>query len=131
MADTGAFTSPNYPKMYTSNLNCSWLIDFETSTGVMLKFNNIQTQQNYDVITVYDGPSTSSRKLARISGLIGDYPLVQGTPSSTKMLVLFNTNYGLDFQGFQASFFGLYQTKQLKCSCFYNFDFPSLFKIFK
>ena len=103
--NAGVLTSPNYPGYYDANLNCNWLIS-TTSAFVRFRINNLISEQNYDTIQIYDGPTNHSNRLLLTSGW--QYSNL-GTivSSSNQMLVLFKSDSQVQYQGFAASFYGL------------------------
>ena len=90
---------------YSNNMNAWWLIDpcgKETRCKVLMWFSNFKTEESYDLLSVYDGDSTTS--------LIGEF---SGSPSvdkilirsrSNKLLIWFKSDAYRSFQGFTASF---------------------------
>ena len=65
----GNVSSPNYPMPYENNANCTYLLTANSlnSTNttisysiVMLEIVDFSTEDNYDYIMIYDGPSINS-----------------------------------------------------------------------
>ena len=50
--NSGVFTSPNYPANYENNLRCSWLINADPATAILLRFNSFSTERCCDFVTV-------------------------------------------------------------------------------
>ena len=87
---------------YQNNQDCMWLIDpSETVTKITLSFINLSTEPNYDVITVYDGNSTSSPVIGTFSG-----STLPNNISSTgpKILIRFQTNANTVGNGWKVSY---------------------------
>merc|ERR1711994_8395 len=61
-------TSPDYPSAYPINKECSWTVSVPRGQKVRLVFEAFTTEYNYDFVKVYDGDSTSSRRLGSFSG---------------------------------------------------------------
>lgn len=91
---------------YLHNSNCSWLIipdessPHYNSTLIVLEFKDFDTEEEYDILTVYAGPTTSSPVLGRFSGTELPPPLV----SRSSMLITFETDEGVASAGFKASY---------------------------
>lgn len=100
----GVFTSPNYPQNYFNNENCTYQLSTLGSYRITLKFSNFRTESNYDFVSVYDGPTTSSPSLGRYSGNIGSFYV---SSSENNMLVTFTSDAGVVFQGFTARFYSV------------------------
>jgi len=59
---------------YENNANCSWLINpqsvVDSVSFIKLEFNRFNTEENADIVKVYDGPTTSDDLLGIFSGSI-------------------------------------------------------------
>ncbi|XP_071848222.1 uncharacterized protein [Apostichopus japonicus] len=58
-SSTGTFTSPEYPNLYPSNLNCTWHLQAAEGKVIELMFDDVQLEADisghcYDVITIAD-----------------------------------------------------------------------------
>ncbi len=57
---------------YQNNNNCSWFINpqsvYDSVSYISLEFNRLKTQENTDIISVYDGPTTADVLLGVFSG---------------------------------------------------------------
>ncbi|MCX6233603.1 MAG: C10 family peptidase [Bacteroidetes bacterium] len=92
---------------YQNNTTMSWLIDPQTSddsiSGITLKFIHLETEQDNDIITIYDGGDTDAAVLGMFSGSYsGNLPVI--TSTGNKMLVIFTSNDNITAPGFQAEF---------------------------
>ena len=58
-------TSPNYPSNYGNNENCEWSITLPEGSIIRLKFDSFKTEDDYDILTIYDGASDSATELQR------------------------------------------------------------------
>lgn len=86
---------------YGNNADCSWLIAPNDSIEkIVLTFTDMATSTG-DVVTVYDGPSTSSPLLGTFSGttLPSEVTSTQG-----KMLVKFTSNSATNDRGWKAKY---------------------------
>ncbi len=105
---------------YQNNQDCMWLIDpTETVTKIVLSFISIATEPTNDIITVYDGNSTSSPVLGTFSGSTLPNDI---TSTGPQMLVRFQTNGSTVANGWKASYRCLYP---LYCSGITNLTAPS------
>jgi phosphotriesterase-related protein len=102
-ASSGTITDNSGESDYTYNLTCSKLIQPENSTSVTLIFNSFSTEAGNDIVSIYDGPTTSSPLLGRYSG--NSIPPAI-TSSGNSMLVVFSTNGSVGGPGWSASYFG-------------------------
>ncbi|EFP00774.1 CRE-CLEC-264 protein [Caenorhabditis remanei] len=66
--DEGVITSPNYPEPYENLEYDTHIIKSEPGTRILMYFENVETEQNCDVITVSDDYGISGRTLFRLSG---------------------------------------------------------------
>ena len=100
-ANTGSFSDGSGTSNYLNNTNCSWLIQPTNGQNVVLNFTSFDTENNFDFVTIYDGPNASSPQLARYSGT--------GTPASVtstgpNMFVIFSTDGSVTRQGWDANY---------------------------
>ncbi|XP_073482747.1 CUB and sushi domain-containing protein 1 [Aquarana catesbeiana] len=65
-ASSGLILPPGWPGYYKDSLNCEWVIEARTGHSVKITFERFQTEVNYDILEVRDGPANSSP-------LIGEY----------------------------------------------------------
>jgi hypothetical protein len=83
---------------YQNNSNCSWLIAPDDSVSkITLGFTKFNTDPA-DVLTVYDGPTTSSPVLGTYSG--STLPTATPTSTGSQMLVTFVSNGSTTSPGF-------------------------------
>jgi len=102
-ASIGTFEDGSGPlASYLNNASCSWLIAPSDSVDhITLSFNLFDTESATDVVTVYDGPTSSSPVLGAFSGNTLPAEVVS---SSNKMLVTFTTNGTTNATGWQAQY---------------------------
>jgi len=90
---------------YEINMNCSWLISpqsvYDSVSYISFEFNRLNTEENTDVVKVYDGPSTSDVLLGVFSG--NNIPqLFQST--GNEVLVTFETDNEISGEGWFLSY---------------------------
>ncbi|KAK4010975.1 hypothetical protein OUZ56_020096 [Daphnia magna] len=97
---SGTIKSLNYPALYPNSSDCRWAIFTPPDTKIRLFFPTVETEEGFDYVYVYDGPTTSSRLLLEKSGL--DSALFTVTSSTNEMLVRFTSDELISFPGFLA-----------------------------
>ncbi|KAG9478625.1 hypothetical protein GDO78_012335 [Eleutherodactylus coqui] len=67
-APSGVILSPGWPGYYKDSLNCEWVIEAEPGRSIKITFERFQTELNYDVLEVHDGPNLLSPILGTYNG---------------------------------------------------------------
>jgi hypothetical protein len=93
-AINGTLTDGSGPfNNYENNSSCSWLVDpqsvYDSVNNITLEFNRLNTVENLDIITIYDGPTINDAVLGIFSG--NTIPQII-TSSGNKVLVTFETD---------------------------------------
>lgn len=96
----GIITSPNFPQNYFNNANCAYQISTLGSMRIALTFTFFNTQP-YDLVTIYDGETSSSPVLGKYGG---NQSSLTFTSSRNNMLVTFITDGKDTSNGFSARF---------------------------
>ncbi|HNW97565.1 MAG TPA: C10 family peptidase [Bacteroidales bacterium] len=109
-AAVGSFTDGSGYNDYQNNSDCSWLISPVVPATVMvdhlvLNFDKINIENTNDVVTVYDGSTTSATLLGQYTG--STIPS-QITSTSPEVLVTFNSNGSTVGEGWQISYYSVY-----------------------
>ncbi|KAF4798122.1 hypothetical protein TURU_067376 [Turdus rufiventris] len=95
---SGVILSPGWPGYYKDSLNCEWVIEAEPGHSIKITFERFQTELNYDVLEVHDGPNL-------LSPLLGSYNGTQVPQflfsSSNFMYLLFTTDNSRSNNGFK------------------------------
>jgi hypothetical protein len=89
---------------YWNNTQCDWLITPTGAERVMLQFADFNTEAGKDVLSVYDGTTTSDPLLGSYSGT--DVPPLL-TATSGKMLITFSSDSTTQGQGWSAKYWAL------------------------
>ncbi|KAK3098146.1 hypothetical protein FSP39_016635 [Pinctada imbricata] len=101
------FTSDGYNNgagTYTSNLDCSWLIDSSNSAyKIVIYVENYDITCTGDVINIYDGNTTSSTALT--SNLCGSGQSSVFVSTGQYVLLKFTTDASTQSIGFKAAYF--------------------------
>ncbi|XP_046458934.1 uncharacterized protein LOC124205536 [Daphnia pulex] len=103
----GTIKSPNYPAAYPNSSDFRWKIVTEPGTSIRLLFALFETQEKFDYIFVFDGPTINSPLLLEKSGL-SSTPFAVNS-SSNEMLIRFTSDENITLPGFLA----LYSTVQI------------------
>lgn len=74
--DEGVIASPNYPNTYENLEYDTHIIKSEPGTRILMYFENVETEQNSDVITVSDDYGISGRTLFRLSGSYRNHSVI-------------------------------------------------------
>ncbi len=85
---------------YSNNKDCKWLIKPITGSDVVLTFSEFDTENNNDIVKIYNGTTTSSPLIATISGTSNPGTIIA---NSGKMLITFTTNGNTTKSGWKAS----------------------------
>ncbi|KAM6968265.1 CUB and sushi domain-containing protein 3-like [Aplochiton taeniatus] len=109
---TGVILSPGYPDSYPNLQMCSWLINVEKGYNISLHFDLFQTEKEFDILEIFDGPNIYSQSLASLSGDVATpFSL---TTTGHQLLLRWSSDHGTNRRGFRLRYVGEYQT--LYCS---------------
>jgi len=86
-------------KRYSNNTMCNWYINPPNAPRLTLYFTDFDTEDNKDIVSIYDPTTTPSTLLAQYSG-VGVPPQVS-SPSG-KMFITFFTNESVNAPGWTA-----------------------------
>lgn len=90
-ASSGVFSDGSGESDYANNLFCTWTIrPSAPHTNIVLRFNAFATEENKDLVRVYDGPNQQSTLLATLSGTPSVPLEIVGT--AQEMLVTFTSD---------------------------------------
>uniref|UniRef100_A0AAX7SXP7 CUB and Sushi multiple domains 3a n=1 Tax=Astatotilapia calliptera TaxID=8154 RepID=A0AAX7SXP7_ASTCA len=109
---SGVILSPGWPESYPNLQMCSWSVTVEKGYNVTITFESFHTEREFDVLEIFDGPTSNSPTLATLSG---DLPTPFNlTTSGHQFLVRWSSDHGTNKKGFKIRYVGEYQT--LYCS---------------
>uniref|UniRef100_A0A8D0GFF0 Cubilin n=1 Tax=Sphenodon punctatus TaxID=8508 RepID=A0A8D0GFF0_SPHPU len=104
-ATSGEIHSPNYPRSYSDNTDCSWVIQVDSGHRVLLNFTDFDIEPRlsctFDNVAVYDGPSGAAPLLGKFCGGQRPMPL---TSTQNTMFVRFHSDSSIQHRGFNARF---------------------------
>lgn len=105
VTDTGIFTSPSYPELYTHSRVCEWRITVQQGHLVNLYFDDFDVEDEqsclYDKVEIYNGLADNSPLLNTLCGALT--PDVISSSGNT-MRVVFSTDGSVAGRGFQARY---------------------------
>ena len=84
------------------NSECQWVIQVEEGYKIELKFLDFSTEEWFDYVDVFDGPTTASNLIKKFTGTNKTYDSIFST--SNELLVHFISDDEQSFKGFLASF---------------------------
>lgn len=87
---------------YLDNTNCSWLIAPEDTVNfITITFDQFDTEADNDILTIYDGETTSAPVIGTFSGSSLPSSI---SSSGSKVLITFISNESITSKGFYLSF---------------------------
>ncbi|XP_028834623.1 CUB and sushi domain-containing protein 3-like isoform X3 [Denticeps clupeoides] len=105
---TGMILSPGFPDNYPNLQMCSWLINVEKGYNITLHFELFQTEKEFDILEIFDGPNIYSPSLATFSGdLTVPFNI---TTTGHQLLLRWSSDHGTNRKGFRITYVGEYQT---------------------
>ncbi|XP_053093477.1 cubilin-like [Pangasianodon hypophthalmus] len=92
----GEFFSPNFPRNYPNNAECTWRLQGPEQKVVSLTFTFVDLELNWDSVDVYDGLTDEDPHLGAVT------QTNSFNSSSRYMTVIFSSDEGWTQQGFRA-----------------------------
>ena len=103
--ENSVIMSPNYPKEYPHDLNCSWLLSVPLGERVLLHLENFTTYDDNDFMMIYDGADSESNVIASLSG---NFSQDISSTGSKILLRFITTKKNEIFGGFRIRYEGKY-----------------------
>ncbi|XP_023489601.1 CUB and sushi domain-containing protein 2 isoform X1 [Equus caballus] len=97
----GTVESPGFPYGYPNYANCTWTITAEDQHRIQLAFQSFALEEDFDVLSVFDGPPQPENLRTRLTGF--QLPATIVSAASTLSLRLIS-DYAVSAQGFRASY---------------------------
>ncbi|XP_062818489.1 CUB and sushi domain-containing protein 2 isoform X3 [Anolis carolinensis] len=97
----GTIQSPGFPYGYPNYANCTWTITTNEQNRVQLVFQSFALEEDFDVLSVYDGLPQQENLRTRLTGFQLPPPIVSTGVVLSLWLV---SDYAVSAQGFQASY---------------------------
>ncbi|XP_023598845.1 CUB and sushi domain-containing protein 1-like [Trichechus manatus latirostris] len=96
-ASSGVILPPGWPGYYKDSLNCEWIIEAKPGHSIKITFDRFQTEVNYDILEVRDGPANSSPLIGEYHGTQAPQFLIS---TGNFMYLLFTTDNSRSSVGF-------------------------------
>lgn len=105
-APSGNFSSPNFPRLYPYNTECSWLIVVAEGSSVLLTFHTFDLEYHdtcgFDFLEIYNGAAGDKGNL--LGRFCGQVPPPPFTSSWHVMSVIFHSDKHVASRGFSAGY---------------------------
>ncbi|XP_023687916.2 CUB and sushi domain-containing protein 2 isoform X1 [Paramormyrops kingsleyae] len=95
----GTIESPGYPYGYPNYANCTWVVLAQDHNRIQLVFQGFALEEDFDILSVYDGQPSPSNLRTRLTGFQLPPPIVSSGPRLTLWLL---SDYAVSGQGFKA-----------------------------
>ncbi|KAK4828014.1 hypothetical protein QYF61_022791, partial [Mycteria americana] len=103
---TGVILSPGYPDSYPNLQMCAWTITVEKGYNISMFFEFFQTEKEFDILEVFDGPNSHSPLLISLSG---DYSSsLNITSNGHEVFLRWSADHGTNKKGFRIRYIALY-----------------------
>ncbi|KAK7825567.1 hypothetical protein U0070_016207, partial [Myodes glareolus] len=103
---TGVILSPGYPDSYPNLQMCAWSISVEKGYNISMFVEFFQTEKEFDVLQVYDGPNIQSPVLISLSG---DYSnAFNVTSNGHEVFLQWSADHGNNKKGFRIRYIAFY-----------------------
>ncbi|XP_072628144.1 CUB and sushi domain-containing protein 2 isoform X6 [Canis lupus baileyi] len=97
----GTVESPGFPSGYPNYANCTWTIAAEEQHRVQLVFQAFALEEDFDVLSVFDGPPRPENLRTRLTGFQLPATIVSAAATLSLRLI---SDYAVSAQGFHASY---------------------------
>ncbi|XP_012877673.1 PREDICTED: CUB domain-containing protein 2 [Dipodomys ordii] len=105
-APSGNFSSPNFPRLYPYNTECSWLIVVAEGSSVLLTFHAFDLEYHdtcgFDFLEIYNGASGDKGNL--LGRFCGQVPPPPFSSSWHVMSIVFHSDKHVASHGFSAAY---------------------------
>ena len=92
---------------YSNDLDCQWLIQPTNAQYIYLEFTELNTEENNDIVYIYNGTTTSDPLIGTYSGYEGSSTRPKLLIESNSILVHFVTNSTVTDGGFKIEYEGV------------------------
>ncbi|MXQ80430.1 hypothetical protein E5288_WYG006435 [Bos mutus] len=100
----GTVESPGFPYGYPNYANCTWTITAEDQHRIQLVFQSFALEEDFDVLSVFDGPPQPENLRTRLTGFQLPATIVSAATTLSLRLI---SDYAVSAQGFHASYEGV------------------------
>ncbi|XP_023815635.1 CUB and sushi domain-containing protein 2 isoform X1 [Oryzias latipes] len=95
----GTIESPGYPYGYPNYANCTWVIVAAEHNRIQLVFQGFALEEDFDILSVYDGPPSPGNLRTRLTGFQLPPPIVS---TGSRLTLWLLSDYAVSGQGFKA-----------------------------
>ncbi|CAJ1083788.1 CUB and sushi domain-containing protein 2 [Xyrichtys novacula] len=95
----GTIESPGYPYGYPNYANCTWVIVAAEHNRIQLVFQGFALEEDFDILSVYDGPPSPGNLRTRLTGFQLPSPIVS---TGSRLTLWLLSDYAVSGQGFKA-----------------------------
>uniref|UniRef100_A0A3P8W543 CUB and Sushi multiple domains 2 n=1 Tax=Cynoglossus semilaevis TaxID=244447 RepID=A0A3P8W543_CYNSE len=95
----GTIESPGYPYGYPNYANCTWVIVAAEHNRIQLVFQGFALEEDFDLLSVYDGPFSPGNLQTRLTGFQLPSPIVS---TGSRLTLWLLSDYAVSGQGFKA-----------------------------
>ncbi|XP_046885306.1 CUB and sushi domain-containing protein 1-like [Hypomesus transpacificus] len=95
----GTIESPGFPHGYPNYANCTWLVIAGERNRIQLSFHTFALEEDFDIVSVYDGQPLPGNLKMRLSGFMLPSPIVS---TGSVLALWFTTDFAVSAQGFKA-----------------------------
>lgn len=95
----GTIESPGYPYGYPNYANCTWVIVAAEHNRIQLVFHGFALEEDFDILSVYDGPPSPGNLRTRLTGFQLPAPIVS---TGSRLTLWLLSDYAVSGQGFKA-----------------------------
>uniref|UniRef100_A0A8C6L3G6 CUB and Sushi multiple domains 2 n=1 Tax=Nothobranchius furzeri TaxID=105023 RepID=A0A8C6L3G6_NOTFU len=95
----GTIESPGYPYGYPNYANCTWVIVAAEHNRIQLVFQGFALEEDFDILSVYDGPPSPGNLRTRLTGFQLPSPVVS---TGSRLTLWLLSDYAVSGQGFKA-----------------------------
>jgi PKD repeat protein len=97
----GSFEDGSGGENYDNNLNCSWRLTAGTNSKIRISLNNFETEQDVDILRIYDGINDGAPLINALSGSLVELDLES---SGANLYLEFTANEETTFAGWSFSY---------------------------
>ena len=94
--------SPNYPDNYNDAADCYWIIHSVNDTEIELQIIDVNLEDGYDTVQIYDGNAENSPAIATLTGVI-DYEITLFS-TGVDLFIRFLSDRTVNAKGFHFRF---------------------------
>jgi len=101
---TGEVQSPNYPADYPNNTHVMYSIGTVPGARLFLGFDSVVIESSWDYLDIFDGPSMTANRTARLSGQLATGTTYNVTSTGASMFLRFFSDPSYVYRGFHLTY---------------------------